>query len=86
VLRNQRRSCGPCLFLLVVLLLFVVGGFATEQGRGATAPSLTTLSRVPPPDTLCGGSGNPQNGDPNDYDFWAPFAVWVGRFIVLGGR
>jgi hypothetical protein len=72
-------------FVLLTLLFTSAGDIVADTGNdGSLSPG--TVSDGGAPDTLCGGPGGANHGDPDDFDFVPPIVIWLHALLVTFGR
>lgn len=78
---RDKRSSVAWALLLLVLLLTSVGDIVANPGD-TDSQSTRNLSNGGAPDTLFGGPGGTNHGDPDDFDFVSPVGLWIHGLLT----
>jgi len=82
--RDMRPAVAWAL-LLLILLFTSAGEIVADSGNGGSQAT-GTISNGVAPDTLFGGPGGANDGDPDDFDFVTPIVVWIHALLVAFGH
>jgi hypothetical protein len=84
--RSRDKRPAVAWALLLLILLFTSAGEIVADSGNCGSHATQSIADGAAPDTLHGGPGNTNHGDPDDFDFVPPIGTWIHALLVAFGH